>query len=430
MNSRQLIEGFKNGMYDGQLLELYIVEEQIPYQRERYTNAIQTFEDLFHTEKENMDDIEIYSAPGRTEIGGNHTDHQCGRVLTSAVNMDMIAVVQKNNDQIIRIQSEGYPMIRVNCTDTIYKEAEEGSTDSLVKGILHTLKEHEFHVGGFSAYITSDVPTGSGLSSSAAFEVLIGRILSGLYGQNQLTAVQNACFGQFAESTYFGKPCGLMDQMACSVGGLMQIDFQNPKEPLITGVKSPLLNQDYQLCIVDVKSSHHELTDEYAAIPREMGLIAAHYGKKVLREVDEALFLQELSVLRTRYGDRSVLRAFHFFQENRRVEEEAKALLENDIDNFLKLVKKSGDSSYKYLQNIYANEAPQSQGLSIALALSEEFLGEKGACRVHGGGFAGTIQVFVPKEMAGDYRHTMEAVFGENSCHFLKLRPCGAVKVL
>ena len=210
----------------------------------------------------------------------------------------------------------------------------------------------------------------------------------------------------------------------------MQIDFQNPKEPLITGVKSPLLNQDYQLCIVDVKSSHHELTDEYAAIPREMGLIAAHYGKKVLREVDEALFLQELSVLRTRYGDRSVLRAFHFFQENRRVEEEAKALLENDIDKFLKLVKKSGDSSYKYLQNIYANEAPQSQGLSIALALSEEFLGEKGACRVHGGGFAGTIQVFVPKEMAGDYRHTTEAVFGENSCHFLKLRPCGAVKVL
>lgn len=428
MNGEQLTKELQNGNYDDRLLKIYIEPEQLPYQRERYCKAIKEYETIFgHTNQT----LEIYSAPGRTEIGGNHTDHQHGRVLTSAVNIDMIAVVEKTALPQIRILSEGYPLLTVNCMEDSYQREEEETTLSLVKGILHAFKENGFTVGGFQAYVTSDVPTGSGLSSSAAFEVLIGSILSGLYNEHRLSPIQNACFGQYAESSYFGKPCGLMDQMACSFGGLMQIDFKDLKNPLIVPVEASLLNEEYQLCIVDVKSSHHELTEEYASIPREMGLIASHYGKHFLREVDKSVFYADIPILRKLYGDRSVLRAYHFFNENQRVEEQTDALNQKDISRFLQLIHQSGDSSYKYLQNIYSNLTPQSQGLSLALAVSEKFLLKAGgACRVHGGGFAGTIQSFVKTEKAIDYQLLMENIFGQDICHFLKLRPYGAIKAL
>ncbi|MGN0353719.1 MAG: galactokinase [Muricoprocola sp.] len=418
-------EYIHNGELDGVLQELYVDEKSIPSQRERYENALDQFKELFG-EKE----IEIYSAAGRSEIGGNHTDHQNGKVLAASINLDAIGVVSKREDTTVRLQSAGYRMITLDLKDLEKVEREEGTTTALIRGVANGMKQRGYQIGGFDAYVTSSVLSGSGLSSSAAFEVLIGNILSGLYNECKLSSVEIAQIGQEAENVYFGKPCGLMDQMACSVGGLIFIDFADPQNPVVKKVDVKFSKFHHSLCIVDTKGSHADLTDEYAAIPAEMKKVAAIFGKNLLCEVNEEEFISKLPEVRKKCGDRCVLRAMHWFEENRRVEAQVAALERDSIEDFKKKIKESGDSSYKFLQNVFSVKKLQEQSVSVALAVSERLLGEKGVCRVHGGGFAGTIQAFVPSDMVEEYKNGMEAVFGEESCHVLQIREDGGRKVL
>ena len=326
--------------------------------------------------------------------------------------------------------SEGYDMVEVDIEDLEEKAFEEGTTIALIRGVAANLKERGYVIGGFEAYITSDVLIGAGLSSSAAFEVIIGTILSGLFNDMSISPVLIAQAGQFAENVYFGKPSGLMDQMACSVGGLIHIDFKNPEEPVVEKVPSDFEAYKYSLCIVDTKEFHDDLTEDYAEIPAEMKKVAAFFKKKVLREVDEEEFFQQIPGLRSVLGDRPVLRALHFFEEEKRVESQVHALRNGEFEEFLSLVKASGDSSFKYLQNIYTNRAVQKQAMSVALGVSESVLKKHGVSRVHGGGFAGTIQVFVENSFVEEYRNAMDKVFGAGSCHVLKVRQHGGIQVL
>ena len=351
-------------------------------------------------------------------------------VLATSINLDAIAVVSRTEGNLIRVVSEGYDMVEVDIEDLEEKAYEEGTTIALIRGVAANLKERGYKLGGFEAYITSDVLIGAGLSSSAAFEVIIGTILSGLFNDMSISPVLIAQAGQFAENVYFGKPSGLMDQMACSVGGLIHIDFKNPEEPVVEKVPSDFEAYKYSLCIVDTKESHDDLTEDYAEIPAEMKKVAAFFKKKVLREVDEKEFFQQISGLRSVLGDRPVLRALHFFEEEKRVEAQVHALRNGEFEEFLKLVKTSGDSSFKYLQNIYTNRNVQKQAMSIALGVSESVLGSHGVSRVHGGGFAGTIQVFVENSFVEEYRKAMDKVFGKGACHVLKVRQHGGIHVL
>ncbi len=417
----------KDGVFDERLAEIYGTAEK---QRARYLNSLERYEELF-----SGDEVEIYSAPGRTEIGGNHTDHQHGMVLAASIDLDTIAVAAPNDENVIELVSEGYKPIRVepaqNVSDHMKPdESEYGTTAALIKGVVAGLKERGYRTGGFRAYMTSNVLKGAGLSSSASFETAIGTILSGLYNDRKVSPVEIAIIGQYAENVYFGKPCGLMDQMACSVGGIVHIDFQNPAEPIVNKVDFNLAEEKYSLCIVDTKGSHADLTDDYAKIPEEMKRVAAFFGKEVLREVPEQEFYQQLAEVRKQMGDRNILRAIHFFAENRRVWQEVDALRSGDFTGFLQLVKASGDSSYKYLQNIYSNKQEQNQPVSVGLAVSESVLGGDGVSRVHGGGFAGTIQVFVRDEAVANYKREMEQIFGEGACHVLRIRKYGGIKVV
>ncbi len=370
-----------------------------------------------------------FSAPGRTEIGGNHTDHQRGCVLAGAVDMDSVAAVRVNGSGSICILSEGYPLCEVSLDALEPKKDEINTTAALVRGVAARFVQLGAKVTGFDAYIQSTVLPGSGLSSSAAFEVLLGTICNGLFMENRLPMPQIAQIGQYAENVYFGKPCGLMDQMASAVGNLVAIDFADPEKPVITPVAFDFSASGHALCIIDSQASHAELTDEYAAIPMEMKAVASFFGKDALRAVPEEEFYGEIPALREKFGDRAVLRAVHFYEDNRRVGEQVEALQRGDFDGFLKLVRQSGQSSWMYLQNVTPAGYVGHQDMAIALVLCQKLLGNRGAFRVHGGGFAGTVQAFVPVDMLETFRAGIEAVLGAGSCHVLSIRPVGGTEL-
>lgn len=419
-----LVEELNNKKYDELLNDIYVDTNLLDYQRERYVKAINKYVSLYGDT-----DVEIYSAPGRSEVGGNHTDHQHGCVLAAAVNLDAIAVVGRVDNKI-KVLSDDFDIAPINLEDLEIKKAEEGASEALIRGVCARLKELGYNVGGFNAFITSDVLMGAGLSSSAAFETIIGTIISGLYNDMTIDPVVIAQVGQYAENVYFGKPCGLMDQCASSVGSLINIDFNDVAKPIVNKVDVDFSKFGHSLCIVDTKGSHADLTDEYAAIPMEMKKVANYFGKEFLREVDEEDFFNDIAGARKACQDRAVLRAIHLFEENKRVDQEVKALNNSDFETFKKVVKESGDSSYKFLQNVYANCDVQNQSVSIGLAMSEKIIGRNGVCRVHGGGFAGTIQAFVKDEFVTAYKTEIERVFGKGSCHVLKVRKYGGKKVI
>ena len=422
--TKELKELFASGAQDELLKDIYIDETLMDYQRQRYVDTLSRYEELYGCQE-----VEIYSAPGRSEIGGNHTDHQNGEVLAASINLDAIGVVGKL-DGVVKVVSGTAPEIVISLDDLDVKENEKGTTKSLIKGVLAGIREHGGKIGGFQAYITSDVLIGAGLSSSAAFETIIGTIVSGLYNDMKISPVDIAIIGQYAENVYFGKPCGLMDQTASSVGNLVHIDFADKKNPKIESVACDLEKYGYSLCITDTKGSHADLTDDYAAVPQEMRAAAAVFGKEVLHDVTLADLLEKSAEVREKAGDRGFLRAIHFVTENPRVREEVAALRAGDFQAFLRAVKASGDSSFKYLQNVYTNHDVQHQNVSVALAVSEAILGDDGVCRVHGGGFAGTIQAFVKHEAVEEYRKVMDQTFGKGSCSVLQIRKYGGMKVL
>lgn len=370
-----------------------------------------------------------FSAPGRTEIGGNHTDHQRGRVLAAAVNLDTRAAVRANGSGVIRILSKGYPMSVVELSQLSPVEAEINSTPALIRGVAARFVQMGCRVGGFDAYCESTVLPGSGLSSSAAYEVLIGAIINGLFFEGRASQPELAMIGQYAENVFFGKPCGLMDQMASAVGNLVTIDFFDKDHPVIEPVDFDFASCGHALCIIDSQASHADLTDEYAAIPGELKAVCAHFGKDVLTQIDEKDFYGQLPVLRRECGDRAVLRAIHFYQENARVPGQVAALRAGDFDRFLELVKQSGYSSYMYLQNVIPAGYTTHQDVAVSLALCEHYLQGRGAYRVHGGGFAGTVQAFVPFDLLEDFRAGIDAVLGQGACHVLSIRPQGGVEM-
>ena len=391
--------------------------------RKRVSRVLDGFQQTFGAGEDTP--VTLCSAPGRTEICGNHTDHQHGRVLAAAVNVDFLACAAPNGGDTIRFQSEGWPLVEVRLDGKGPRAEERESTASLVRGMAELAARRGHPVKGFDAYAVSDVLPGSGLSSSAACEVLLGVIVNHLFCQDAFTPVEIAQMGQGAENVYFGKPSGLMDQTASSVGGAVAIDFADPARPVVRSVAVDLNALGYALCIIDSGASHADLTDEYAAVPREMGAVAAFFGKEVLREVSQEQVLSHLPALRERAGDRAVLRALHFFADDARAEEEADALARGDMDAFLALVKESGRSSWEFLQNITPAGAVREQAMAVALAVAERALKGRGACRVHGGGFAGTIQAFVPLDSLEAFRAETEGGLGAGSCHVLSIRPVG-----
>ena len=371
----------------------------------------------------------VFSAPGRTEICGNHTDHQHGCVLAAAVDLETVATVQVNESNLIEIQSEGYPLVTVDLNDLSVREEEKNSTAALIRGVASAFVQRGAKLSGFRAEVRSTVLPGSGLSSSAAFEVLIGTILNELFFEKKLTAIEIAQIGQYAENVYFGKPCGLMDQMASSVGGMVYIDFEDPENPKVQKIDVDLATFGYGLCIIDTGADHADLTDEYAAIPGELAELCQCFDKKYLREIPKAEFVQKISEIRGKVTDRAILRAFHIYRENDRVRQLVEALRWDDIEAFLDLIKESGRSSWMYLQNITPAGAVQHQEVAVALALCETYLKGQGAFRVHGGGFAGTVQAFVPLDMLDSFKASIEEVLGENSCHVLNIRQQGGIRV-
>ena len=393
-------------------------------QAARYTGILNTFRSTFQNEE-----VELFSSPGRTEIGGNHTDHNHGRVLAGAVNLDNVAVAAPNNSNTISILSIGYPQFDVELSDLKPNANEYFSSASIVRGICARMQELGYSTGGFNAVIDGEVPKGSGLSSSASFEVLIGTILSCLFNENRLDPITNATIGQFAENHYFGKPCGLMDQTACAVGGFITIDFEDPSMPVVKKVDFDFTSTGFALVITDTGGNHADLNDEYASLPVEMKSVAAALGTKVLREVSLAQIVEAIPSLRDKTGDRAILRAYHFQGDNQRVVEQVEALENNNFQAFLKMVVESGYSSFMYNQNIYPSNNVKEQGVSLALALSEMVLKGHGAWRVHGGGFAGTIQAFVPQDLLDKYVATLEHVYGKGSCHKLFIRAKGSIKL-
>ncbi|MBQ1208673.1 MAG: galactokinase [Lachnospiraceae bacterium] len=383
------------------------------------------FEETFGAGRELM----YFSAPGRTEIGGNHTDHQQGRVLAAAVNLDMLAAVAFNDDGVIRMQSEGFRLCEVALKDLSVEERLYGTTLSLIRGMAAELQKRGAKLRGFDAYVISDVLRGSGLSSSAAYEVLVGTIINELMNEGKANAVEIAQIGQIAENVYFGKPCGLMDQMASSVGNLVTIDFADKANPVVEKIDFDFSTSGYTLCIIDSGADHADLTDEYAAVPGELKKVCAVFGKSVLREIPEEEFMKRIPEVRKAAGDRAVMRAFHVYADNQRVVKQCEALKNNDFDTFLTLVRQSGESSWMYLQNVIPAGYKEHQEMALALALCGKLLNGQGAYRVHGGGFAGTIQAFVPNRMVDEFVEGMEAVLGEGSCHCLSIRAEGGVRV-
>lgn len=419
-----VIQEIQENQYNDILKNVYVDEHLIESQKNRYIAAIKKFISLYGDQE-----IEIYSTPGRSEVCGNHTDHQHGEVLAAAINLDIIAVVAPMEAKV-KVLSDEYDIQEIDINDLKKKDVEVETSEGLIRGVLAKYHELGLKIGGFNAYMTSDVFQGSGLSSSAAFEVMIGTILSGLYNDVSVDPVLIAQIGQYSENVYFGKPCGLMDQCACSVGSLIHIDFKDNNHPIVEKIEVDFPEFKHSLCIVDVHASHADLTNDYAAIPYEMKKVAQFFGKEFLRDVDEKEFYAHLPEIRETVNDRAVLRTIHLFNENKRVRQAVQALNDGDFDKFKAVVKASGESSYKYLQNIYSNNYTENQAVSIAIALSEQILKDNGVCRVHGGGFAGTIQAFVKDEYVEIYKKEIEKYFGEGSCHILKVRKYGGKRVL
>lgn len=417
------INGGNNPLFQ----ELYGTDTAVlKEQADRYASLMSDFEKTYGT-----DDVQLFSSPGRTEIGGNHTDHNHGRVLAGAVNLDNIAVAAANGSNTIRVKSAGYPEFQVDLSDLNIDESNFYTSNSLVKGICAKMKENGYQIGGFDACIEGRVPKGSGLSSSASFEVLIGAIINELFNDGKMSAVENAIIGQWSENNYFGKPCGLMDQTACSVGGLITIDFKDPANPIVKEVDFDFVSTGFSLVITDVGGGHDDPASqaEYASLPTEMKSVAAELGANVLREVTWEQILEKIPEIRKKTGDRAILRAYHFQGDNQRVVDQVAALENNDFEAFLKMVIESGYSSYMYNQNIFDVVHKDEQVVSLALALSENVLKGSGAWRVHGGGFGGTIQAFVPQEKLDEYVQTLEHVYGKGTCHKLFIRAKGSVKL-
>ncbi len=426
MNTAGMKNHIQNGGLDARLTYIY-GKDAVELQRARYIKAIDEFAAIYGADR----DVELYSVAGRSELSGNHTDHNYGCVVAASIDLDIIAVAAAREDCVIRIKSEGFPEDVVNFAayDTPVA-AKYGSSESIIAGMCAGFKKDGYKVGGFDAYTTSNVLKGSGLSSSAAFEDMVGNILSHMYNGGKVDNVEIAKLAQYSENEFFGKPCGLMDQVACAVGGIVAIDFKDPKAPVIDKVDFDITEKGYNLCIVNTGGNHADLTDDYASVPKEMKAVAAHFGCSVLREVDEDKFIAEIPALREKVGDRAILRALHFFGENKRVAKQKAALAAGDLQGFFAEVLASGKSSFCYLQNVYTCKNLSEQGLSLALCLAEDYLtGKNAAWRVHGGGFAGTIQAFVPAAEVEGFRSLMDGVFGEGKCIVLRIRPEGAVKI-
>ena len=425
LSCKTLIDQLSGGMWDKRLNHLYCCNggEALEAVRARAVEAVKRYQTLFSA----GDDAQaaLFSSPGRTELGGNHTDHQHGCVLAASVNMDMLAVAAPNGTALVRIHSEGYPVLTVDLSSLSPAEDERETSAALVRGVAARMAELGQVPAGFDAYVCSSVPAGSGLSSSAAYEVLVGTIFNVLFCNQVFTPVQVAQIGQYAENVFFGKPCGLMDETASAVGGVVSIDFQDPAAPAVRKVNFDFSATGHTLCIINSGADHADLTDAYAAITSEMKSVAACFGKAVLRDVDEAAFRATIPELRKALGDRAVLRAIHFFAENRRATQEAQALERGDFAAFLALVRASGLSSSLYLQNTFAPSDPRQQAIPLVLWAAEEVLQGTGAVRVHGGGFAGTVQAFVPNDRLPDFLAAMERLLGPGMCHMLSIRPEG-----
>ena len=405
--------------------ELY-VPSAVSAQVQRYRRLFSGFAETFGP----CDRAAVFSAPGRTEIGGNHTDHQHGRVLAGSIDLDIIAVAAPNGENVIRLKSEGFPMDVVELDDLEIHPEEYNRSVSILRGIAAWFARQGCKLEGFNAYTVSNVFKGSGLSSSAALEVLLGNIFNSLFHDGKCTPVQLAQIGQYAENVYFGKPSGLLDQMGSSMGGMVTIDFQDNDHPVVEKIDFDFASAGHALCIIDSGADHADLTDEYAAVPGELKKVCAHFGKSVLREVPEADFYAALPALRRECGDRAVLRAIHIYDENRRVQEQIAALRRNDFPAFLAQVRLSGLSSWRYLQNVVPAGYKEHQEVAVALAAAERLLNGRGACRVHGGGFAGTIQAFVPLDMLEGFKSGMEQVLGDGRRHVLSVRSVGGVRLV
>ncbi len=415
-------EHLQNGGYDTALTTLY-GEEALSAARTRWQAAVDTFESIFGK----RDDLRLCSASGRTELSGNHTDHNHGRVLAAAVQLDTIAVVSPRKDTTVCVHSEGYAPLTVDMRDLNARKEEEGTSAALIRGTAARLAQLGGTLGGFDAYVTSQVPEGSGLSSSAAYEVLIGTIINALFNQNRFTPVELALAAQYAENVYFGKPCGVLDQMTSAVGGAVAMDFADPQHPLIRRIEVDFAKHDRVLCVVNTGGNHADLTDDYASVTREMKAVSEQMGVGFLRETSYEAVLARSSALREACGDRALLRAFHFFLEDQRADDMAKALENGDITAYERMMRASGDSSFRFLQNLYSNKAVGCQGLSLGICVGEQVLGNTGAVRVHGGGFAGTVQALLPTASLAAFCEAMETVFGKGCCHVLRIRPVGGV---
>lgn len=426
MKTSELRIALQTGAMDARLSYLYGADA-VKSQKERYLAALSSFEELYGEDR----DADFYSVAGRSELSGNHTDHNHGCVVAASIDLDIIAVASPNRGHTIRVKSEGYPEDVVDFDAYSAPDpAKYGKSLALIAGMATGFRNKGYNICGFDAYTTSSVLKGSGISSSAAFEDMIGNILNYLANEGKVSNVEIAKLAQYAENVFFGKPCGLMDQMACAVGGIIAIDFENPKQPVIEQIGFDMNAHGYHLCLVNTGGNHADLTDDYASVPAEMKSVAAYFGKSVLREVEESKLMKKLPELRVAVGDRAVLRALHYFEENRRVVAQQAALKAEDLDTFFENVIASGRSSFCYLQNVYTTKNVREQGLSLALCLAEKLLaGKRAAWRVHGGGFAGTIQAFVPSELVGSFQSAMDGVFGTGSCLVLRIRPVGAVKL-
>ncbi|MBQ9773852.1 MAG: galactokinase [Clostridia bacterium] len=426
MTTAELKATLLGGKFDERLTYIYGAEA-LEAQKARYAKAVDEFAALYGADR----DAALYSVAGRSELSGNHTDHNHGCVVAASIDLDIIAVAAPSDTGVIRVKSEGFDedVVDINAF-TAPREVPLGHSDELIAGMVAGFRKDGYAVGGFDAYTTSNVLKGSGISSSAAFEDMIGNILSHIYNGGKVDNVEIAKLAQYAENKFFGKPCGLMDQVACAVGGIVAIDFADPAKPVIEKIDFDITAAGYNLCITNTGGNHADLTDDYASVPAEMKAIAASLGKGFLRDVCEEDVVKNIPALREKHGDRAVMRALHFFAENRRVAMQKAALQSGDLATFFEGVKASGRSSFCYLQNVYTTKNVSEQGVSLALCLSDRLLADKAAAwRVHGGGFAGTIQAFVPSDFVPTYRAAMDAALGEGRCMVLRIRPVGAVKI-
>ena len=425
MTTTKLKEYIAKKELDSKLCELY-GEEKVDIQRERYLSAVAGFEKDY-----GVRDVSLYSVSGRSEISGNHTDHNHGKVIAGAIDLDIIAVASRSGDSVVNLHSAGFKKNRVDLTNVKADPERYFSSNSLIAGMYDGFLKKGYKAGGFDAYTTSSVFKGSGLSSSAAFEVMVGNIFNHLFNDGKVDNVEIAKIAQYSENVFFGKASGLMDQMACAVGGFINIDFKDPGAPVINKIDFDLNKYGCTLFIVNTGGNHADLNDDYSSVPREMKTVAKLLGKEVLRDVSYDDLINNISLLREKAGDRAILRAIHFFEENERVDKMKEALEKNDLDTFLSVVIESGASSFRYLQNVFTTKNVSEQGLSLALAVSERLLKDKRAAwRVHGGGFAGTIQAFVPDEAKEEYKREIEKVFGKDSCIALRVRKTGACKLI